>query len=84
MIDFVYDEMPLEMKLDAELALRSTGFKMLVTAAKAKIEEQMTELDYSDDPEKFQKQYTLLALRREVFNELEEIIFKAHANHQQE
>lgn len=84
MIDFVYDGMPPEMKLDADLALRSTGFRRLIAAAKAKIEEQMTELDYSDDPGKFQKAYTLLALRRETIVEFEEIINKALANHQQE
>lgn len=84
MIDFVYDEMPLEFKLDAEIALRSTGFRRLIAAAKLKIEEQMTELDYTADPEKFQKGYTLLALRRETIVEFEEIINKALANHHQE
>ena len=84
MIDFVYDELPLELKMDADLALRSTGFRRLITAAKAKVEEQMTELDYAGEPEKFQKAYTLLALRRETIVEFEEIIGKALANHQQE
>jgi len=84
MFDFVYDELPVDLQLDADLALRSTGFRALVARAKAKIEEQMTELNYSDNPEKFQKDYTLLALRRELFLEMEEAISKARANHQQE